>query len=508
MHKSHFRSALLFDFIHVIRSRFTILMIAFIILLSIPIGTSFTVNITRPNANSPQIYDVYYLSNNSFHIVDFEYNVYGDPVHNAASSFNVNCGSSNYTIHLNTNRAGFVNYTFAPANITQFYSATQVFCYNNLEFFANITLSERALLNNKSDFQYRSLDPNIGVYKPVCVYNQRDPYLKDILLFYMGLNGSSSPAVNITLVESTTSGLVNISNMGKFSGFYVSRLIPNAKLLEPCAPYRLSIRSGSEKIIAWTASIANFQPLVGGMTLELANPQQQIAGLAAGSLNAYFPIIIGLLSAFTVYINYFRLETTNSIEGIISKPISRRKLASSRYSASIFSLLIFSIVGPLAMDLCGYINIGYFMQFGSLLTLMIGLFLASTIITGLLFILSKLARSEGVFFGISFAIIIFTALLWNGIFQTIAIDITHLAMFTRQTEEITLLAEYINPLGPIFLSTLSIPGVTSTFIANRVIPSFSASNPFFPDLTKVIIEGVLWTAITTAIWFKLSIRSK
>ncbi len=489
--------AILFDIIHALKSKIAIGVVILILIISILGSSGFSVGIPHPDNSQPNIYMAYYIKNDAFHIVNFAYNTYGIPIADMPVSI-----SGAFSLKEKTNNAGFSNLSFAPSNMSGMYNITEVFQYRGNNFYENVTLTENALRQNLTYNPYGRFDQCIGAYFTTSVYDRRDPYLKDILVIFVGINGTPSAYVGAYIGRSTAQGTSagNIS-IGSASDFYVARFNPDPSDLVPGAFYGVSIikkagnGSGILPQIQIQGSLSSGYCIC-GYVLEYASPQKQIGELASEYVNSFFPVVLGLLALLVVFSNLTRLTTSGVMESITSKPISKKELIISRYIASAVILLILSVVAPISMDIYAYLTLGFFMETKSLLVLIISLYLVSLAFIGVFFTITGATKSETSFMGIGILTVFILTLFWSTIISSIT-GLTGLYSGSYLVHSMTMFSSYLTPVGPIHLSYYYLSNALAT----------QMPTPYDPTIWKIVLDGIVWCAITAWIGFKLNSRT-
>ena len=482
---------ILFDLLHTLKSRTTVGFFILVILISIAGAATFSVYTIHPSTNPPNIYEAYYVSNDSFHIVNYVYDSYGDPISGANVSFHM--FTNNSYVNSTTDTEGYGNITLGSVNISQTINGSEKFTILGSTYNRSITLNVNAITNPENSAPWGptwgSYDEYIGTYKAVSVYNPRNTYLKDIILFYLGKNGQPSGAVNVSIEESTLSAKPPLIPIGSASGFYNKIFKPNPRNLQQGAFYLVKVNTSNQSISLPYSSVS-FQPDISGFLLETELPSNQIGVDAAISINNMFPAIVGLVSLLMVYTNLSRVTSSNVVESIISKPISLRKLVFSKFVAIDVSLIAMSVIVPVSMDLYSILTIGFAMPEYYLMVLILGLSLSALSFTSLLFLVSSYIRSIPLFLGISIGIVLFTSVFWSLIVNSIALDLTGYAINTPLFESIELRSSYFTPNL----------GILSSYdILSRTIPYYSLYQ-YHPTVVTMIAGGLLWVMITLLIW--------
>ncbi len=479
---------LLFDLLHTLKSKVSIGVVLFIILISLAGASTFSVYTARPSQGPPNIYEVYYVNNSSFQVVNYVYNSYGQPYANVPVSLHL----SSY-INTTTNQEGWANLSTGILNMSRTYNVTESLVIQGTTYHLGITLNSLAVTDPSAvspwGGAWANYDPLIGSFYVHTVYNQRDPYLMDILLFYIGDQGQPSGKVNVSISRSTEAGASPPIQIGSASDFYLHRFIPDPSYLEPGAYYQV-IETGINASATNSDQFIPYQLAVGGYLLEIANPRQQIGETAATSIEDFFPAVIGLIALLLVYTNITRISNSGIEQSIISKPLSRRGLVTSRFIATSVVLVGIAIAAPVTMDLYAVLTIGTSMPETYLLVLILGLSLTAVALCSLFFMLSIFIKSDPVFLGAAIGVVLVTSILWTPIIQTLAVGITREALAAYKAQSFIMFSNYLTPLLGVLNPYYMLSGTLSDNI----------STPYDPTVFRMLISGIAWIGITALLW--------
>ena len=239
-------------------------------------ASSFSVSVPHPDNSKANLYMAYYLKNDTYHVVNYFYNTYGDSISKMPVSF-----TGSVSLSKTTDIAGYANLSYVPSNLTKWYNITEEYTYGGVKNFYHLTL-------NKKSNGY-----DIGTYSISTVYNKTNPYLCDLMVFYVGLNGSKSTSIDVTLVKQLRTYISNdIINITINSTFYVARVVPPESRLSTDALYSVHIENKNIKnAVPSQAPIGIINPgglNFSGFLLKMPTAQQQLASEASGFINSFF----------------------------------------------------------------------------------------------------------------------------------------------------------------------------------------------------------------------------
>lgn len=475
---------LLFDLLSSFRSKLTIGIVLLILLISILGSGNFKISEFQTDSTSANLYSVYYYENGSYHIINFIYNTYGDPIGNIEIQALVD-GS---IITLNTSAQGFANFSYSMNGLSARYTFLENYSYLGTNYSYPITLT-----HNDTSPGYNSYDGYLNYHLAIPVNNPSNPFVRSILIIYVGNNGSKSPPSKIYI----TSGNNRQTLIGQTPSFYVYKANLGPAVLSPGSLYQITVMnvtSPPPKPLSGTVTT--------GYQLEIADPSHQLAIQASSFIEGFYGTIIGLASLFISYSYYGKLRTTGTIEGVISKPISRRELFLSRYLAATIVMAIESVVAVTSMDLFAHMRTGFYIPTTDTTLIFMAIFLSASSVTGVFMNLSNFLRTDISMIGISVAIALVLTLLWGGVIQEVNLAFG-LTGYLNAAHFVTveLLLYYLNPMGGIILSATHITGS----LPSALFPvSLSELNPY-PSL--IVLQGVVWILATFSMGLFLSKRS-
>jgi ABC-type transport system involved in multi-copper enzyme maturation permease subunit len=509
--------SIFFDAIHTTKKWSTVFILIFVILISMLGASSFSVGVPHPDNSKANLYMTYYLKNDTYHVVNYFYNTYGDPISKMPVSF-----TGSVSLSKTTDTAGYANLSYGTSNLAKWYNITEEYTYGGVKNSYHLTLNKISIFNHTSQkflnqkgvvtsryslcipqCKSNCYDPLIGTYSISTVYNKTNPYLSNLMVFYVGLNGSKSNSINVTFVKQLRTYISNdIINMRINSNFYVARVVPPESKLSTDAAYGVRIDSKNTKnAVPSQAPIGIINPgglMFGGFILKLPTAQQQLASDASSYINSFFSVILGIVAAFITFSTFTNITNSGVYESIISKPISRKELIASRYGVSIFLMLMISVMAIISMDIYGYLKTGFFINNTDTGLLIVSMFLTSAALISLFFILSGITKRDVSFIGISVMLSMILSLFWSPIISSIAVNSTHYVATALSSQNILVGSNYFTPFGPIYLSYYYLNFHTATLISTR----------FNPTIPYIIILGILWVVILAILGMMINSKAK
>ena len=471
--------------------------------ISIIVGASLIGGITNPSENGINIDHAYFYENSSYHQVSYFFDATGNPLTHLSVSFVVlNQTNRVFSAETTTSTNGFANFTFSPPILTEQFIAYENYSYAGEEFSTNVILNaSNHSMNYMSGLGYQ-INP---VAKP------RDPYGDNLLIFYLGENGTRSSTVKVYLAKA--SGLTGVETNGSNSyNKYNSK-----KLVATISDFCLTIvnvpvgPSGISQFFNVFIYSANNTLLAESVNLRLSfpSPGYQAADEAAIFSSAYLPVLGSMIAFLIAYTNYGRLFSAGVMDSILVRPITRGRLFLSRWISSAISLFTFPLLIFATLDML------IFWRFSSLIPLPVytilltGIYFSFLAFLGIVLALSNVVKSDSVLFGSTLFILIVFTVLWGSIGQLIGgfLGISPpigvgVPGVSENYLSLQLLTYYLNPVGGITLASTAVTGNFENFIQ-----PISAS-PYSPTAIRIVLEGVAWTVFTLAVSYFTAIKTR
>jgi len=205
-----------------------------------------------------------------------------------------------------------------------------------------------------------------------------------------------------------------------------------------------------------------------GSAAYVLNPSTGLAEALAPDFVFLTPVV-GILAAYSAY---GKERASGVYESIITRPVTRRGLAVSRYLSVLIVLAIASVLGVVvatitAQELVG-ISLGPVYQ----LALMLGVFVEAMAFAGIVFLFSTLMKSTGKILGIVAAIYFianFGMLFVGVIFSSIPLTTSVAISFVNPARYVNLVLSYVGGVNIFTLSeatiNLSAIGITPLTLA-------------------------------------------
>lgn len=432
-----------------------------------------------------------FYSNGNYYTDSIVFNGFGAPQNNAylqisLMQFSIN-GSRNYieSWSATTDKGGYGNITIPGSIVTNPNKGAYVI-NTNLTVGGALQLTSTIPLTNYA--QYNQSTTSRYFINPVT--NKNNPYVPNILVQYLSLNGTASPKVDLYYYASSAGSIPFYTNtinssfvkIGSYSNF-------NSLLLTPQFN-----ASSSEAMVALTFPGNN--TIVDNQYFYYSSPQTNtfensyFSGVSLFAI--FFMSIAGVIGG---YVSFGKDRATGVLENVLARPIKRSNIILSRYIASATVMTAMSFILAVVDYAMVALFYGVYLPTSFLLVIGFGLTVTSLAFLGLTFLFSNLTKSTGTLIGFSILILVFFIFAWSIITLIIPLSLG-LYPGSSAFNSFELLLSYFSPYN------------FSTLAYSLINPSYPGT--FGSNLTKaglnwysLITYGVLWVFIPIFLAFLL-----
>ncbi|MGP8125105.1 MAG: ABC transporter permease subunit [Nitrososphaerales archaeon] len=347
-----------------------------------------------------------YATADSFHLLGLATSEYGTPLVGVNCNISVSVGSSIFNQELSTNSTGFVSYTLkAPTSSGAGVSVTMTPANPSLQpWSAQNQINPYNSQQNKGN-ELGVVQSLVGGGGATRILDESNVSETELLYAILGPNGTAPPKTFVyykyTSIVPSYQELqqMNESEMqllGSTTG-YVSVL-----QTPPPAPSNTTslitaafTSSGQEIAIASSSYSSGSSPATGLGTLLTIDL-------------ALFVPVAGVLAAFGAY----GKERVNGVlDSVLTRPVSRRALAGSRYASVLLTLAVASVIVVEAVAILCSLAIGFSISLSWQLVLVLGAFVEAAAYAGILFVLSRLFKSASLILGPAAGLYILTSFI-------------------------------------------------------------------------------------------------
>jgi len=477
----------LYDVRKTITSKTVLILIAIILLISLAI-IPFT---SRSNVNTggfsqPAI--LYYYSNGGYHFLDYLFNGFGDPISGVAVTLTLVTGASNYTQSGTTDSSGLASISISALSGNYFATVKNTYSSELATSFSSYLNAAPA-----GDILYLSSSPFSTVT------DKHNSSKVDVQVFYAAPGGGlpSGYSLYYRLVPASFPFPTKPAPFNQTQMTFLGNLSTYHQIFDP------SIPAGTDP--QGTAWFEIFAP--NRTAVESANypvgllRQSQIPINVSNAAAFFFSTILGffipLMTIIGSYSSYGKDRLTGVLESILSRPITRRGLAMSRFLSTLaaFSIAIVASVG--VVDVVLNAVAGSFLPQNYALAIIAGLVVEVAAFTGLIFLLSHLVKSTGLLLGISIGLFVVLDFFWGLIVFALTLLLGG-AQGSFVGIQATYLSYYANPAQ--FLN------LVNAYVLQSSLGAFVLPSSYGVTLPAIVLDGVLWAVAPFIIFLYLAVK--
>ncbi|MCL4452089.1 MAG: ABC transporter permease [Candidatus Thermoplasmatota archaeon] len=480
-----------FDFRKTVTGKFSIAMIIVIILFSVLVGLAFG-SISGPSSNNSLNASGYY-DNNSLHIVVLATDQYG----NTISGLPVSVGYNGSYFNGTSDSHGFFNATIPVIlNQTLFEAyGFEYFPYNYSSSSVNSGFSTFGTV-----YYSNSSNPKLSLFNfdfadIWSVAQKSSSTNRSIAIFYVGPDGSKAPpmtlyanpvANNVPIrvpapgTNISTKGLIDL---GTFSNFSYIVIPANVGAHNGTGTFELYLVNSTGTV---------YQSTVLGLYTNIST--SQVTSVFIAVISELFAFLIPLLAIFSAYLYYAKDKTNGTMESILSRPVTRGRLITSRFLSNVVVSLIALAAGIAAIDILSSRYTGVFLPEYQVLDIIWAYFVIATAFIGLVYLISQLTKSTGLVLGISIVFYIVLVLFWSTLSSLLLPLAFGLVPGTLPYSHAYIIINSFSPIGYANLVT--------TYLEGSIVGiAFSVTGISFAE---ILVVGIAWLVVPFGLAFMLA----
>ena len=480
-----------FDFRKTVTGKFSIAMIIVIILVSVVVGLAFG-SISGTSSNNSLNSNGYY-ENGSLHIVVLATDQYG----NAISSLPISVGYNGSYFNGTSDSHGYFNASI-PVTLNQTLVQEygfEYFQYNyssstaNFGFAAPGTVSYYNSTNSKISFINADM---INVWS---VAQKSSNTNRSIAIFYVGPDGSKAPTMtlyanpvanNVPIQvpapgsSISTKGLIDL---GTYSNFSYIVIPANVGAHNGTGTFELYLVNSTGTIYQSTV-----------LRLYTNVSTSQVTNVFIAVISELFAFLIPLLAIFSAYLYYAKDKTNGTMESILSRPVTRGRLITSRFLSNVVVSAIALAAGIAAIDILSSRYTGVFLPEYQVLDIIWAYFVIATAFIGLVYLISQLTKSTGLVLGISIVFYIVLVLFWSILSSLLLPFALGLVPGTVPYSHAYIIINSFSPIGYANLVTTYLEGSIAGIAFSTVGVSF----------VEIMVVGIVWLVVPFGMAFTLA----
>ena len=494
----------LYDFKKTITSKTVIILVAIVLLISLTIIplTTFSSTGGTPFPSSPILYYQDGVSPNlGYHYLTYFSNQYGEGIGGVTVTVTFT-GISNHTSTVVTNSSGLAFVKIIAPNAS--YSVIFKEQLSGSSF--STSLSDPASIHSPSGVIRRigggfggggSGDASIQ-----SVVDKHNSSKRDIQVFYSGIFGAVPSAYTLYYkvlpsfdgffckgTGSCPFNYTDMTNLGNLNG-YLDTFDPTIPTgLNQTAQVWFELFSQNKTEVA----SSNFS------AFDLRQPRQPIMSTTIASF--FFSGVLGffipLMAIIGSYSSYGKDRLTGVLESVLTRPVTKRGLAMSRFLSTVLSFTLASAAAVGVVDLLLNSFGGSFLDQSYVLAIIAGLAVEVAAFTGLIFLLSHLLKSTGALLGISIVLFLVLDFFWSLVIFLLTLVLGGTSG-SAVALEATFVSYYANPAQ--FLSLINIYVLQSSSGVLLQPSSYGVT------LSAVVLDGILWAVLPFLAFLYLAVK--
>jgi ABC-2 type transport system permease protein len=478
----------LYDVRKTITSKTVLILIAIILLISLAI-IPFTSRSTVTTGVFSQPAILYYYSNGGYHFLDYLFNNFGDPIGGVTITFTISAGANNYTQSGTTDSSGLASVGITAPSGSYFATVKNTYSSGVATSFSSYVDTAPS-----GNIRYLSSGPfstvidkhNSSIQRIQVFYAAPGGGLPSGYRLYYKLVPSSFPFPTKPIPFNQTTQMTFLGNMSSYH-----------QIFDPSIPAATDPQG-----TAWFEIFASNGTAVESASYPVSLLRQQQAPINVSNAAAFFfstilGFFIPLMTIIGSYSSYGKDRLTGVLESVLSRPITRRGLAMSRFLSTLaaFSIAIVASVG--VVDLVLNSVAGSFLPQDYVLAIIAGLVVEVAAFTGLIFLLSHLVKSTGSLLGISIGLFVVLDFFWGLIIFLLTLLLGG-AQGSFVALQATYLSYYANPAQ--FLN------LVNAYVFQTSVVAFVSPSSYGVTLPAIVLDGVLWAVAPFIIFLYLAVK--
>jgi len=474
---------IIYEIRRTLTSKFVVVMIVAIVGLSALLAyESASTYSPSPVPTAPQLSYGYYINGSNLVMVSYAHDAYGNPVSKVSASFEYN--GTFYRAVSGTN--GFANSSIPIGKKTSL-SVDVNYTYR---VFGRSVSTPQERFPVDTTIKFSGLEVISGIF------NSSNTTRFGIQLFYVGINGSSAPSLNVYIGNSTynQTELINYPTF-KYSvdGFVVRNIFPS-----------ISTINRNETFGALVTNTTGFPvtpkpEFIGPLTDYVAMTQKDLQTLVFSGTSELLGFLIPILAIFAGYLTYGKDRTSGVLESVLKRPVTRGSLISSRFTSNVIAIFV---AVALSMTISDIIIFHYFDLFLSptFSLYFIWMYLVEGVaFLALVYMFSHLAKSQGSLLGGAIALFVVMDMFWS-IIPVAVLSALRISSSSTSYILTNIGFDYASPAGYSALVQTMFTGKLGVVVSPQTI------NPadFGIVALILILAGILWMGIPFVISFFLA----
>jgi ABC-2 type transport system permease protein len=489
------RSTILYEFWRTLRSKSVLIPLLIIVLLSgglIPFAKSFGGQVGP--VNQLNVSAVFYQNAQGYQALAYSFNRFGEPQGSVQIQLNITSNTGRTTVFSgSTNSTGYALLNMPTPVINTTPPPSFSFRFSQGGSTVTEGLGSLPSVNNTAV-------SSIGQPFALVVDSSNSSKLR-ILTFYAGPAGTRPKDYSIYFSicnrgptpcqsELNISKGILLGPLNNYHAIYDIKLAPNASGF-----VQLGIASKNGTFLQVgggfdTSELKVRPPNIGSDVI--------VTAFVAGILALFIP----LMTVLAAYSTYAKDRVTGVLESILSRPITRRGLALTRYTSVLLAMSAAIIIALAVIDIIAGTLLGSFLSTGFLVATVGSLIVEAAAFIGIVFIVSHLLKSTGAVVGLSITLWAVFDFFWSLLIFIIAYAIGF-GVGSEGFTKISIISDFVNPAQ--FYS------LVGTYFSNSTVGGFGSGVTIEPSAYGVTVltvsaAGVLWVLVPLALFVWLAVK--
>ncbi len=500
----------LYDLRRTLSGKFTIIMIALIVLLTVAVAfasVSTSSSSSVPPSSTAYLLPAVFEDNGSYRIVDYAVNGYGQPVPNLQiTSLLVNesgiaGGSSaavNRYVNGTTDSHGYFNTTISSSSSYQEYQFDSEYVdgVNVSQGFIGVGYDKGIGIPGTGALGFEIYGSENFTIWLGPVYNQSNQAEKNVLLHYVSNSNSPLPYLGI---------YYNVSANGFTNGFTFPESENNMTYYKSIGGVDNAIitlplnRSANNNVVDVELFDHNGTFVAG--TIDTLYSTVSASSFIEGFLEIPFEFLIPILGIFSAYFYYGKDKASGVLESIITRPVTKGRVLVSRFTGGALSFLAGILIALALADIIVFRYTGSLLSTSSFVSILVGYTAEAIGFSGLIYLVSQFSKSQGAILGIGIALFFILSLFWTDLMDVVLFEFhANLATKSGLVQSIIL-----DSISPSYYPTLVLSyhtGYLSQFFG--LVGSNVTAASVGITLVSVAVVGIIWIVVPSLASFFLA----
>jgi len=426
----------------------------------------------------------YYDNSTGVNVLAYSFNQFGQSLSGTKVNVTAQSGSTTRNVDQGTNGSGYVHITISlpyPSSPT-----------NN-----SFSVSTQA----QGGYQWTSQIPPPtgavqGLFSDIApVIDSSNSSKIDVAVFYAGTDGSPPTGVSAYFAVNPTGFPIDESSMtllGRLTSYFQIFQFPKGTNINQTDSIYINLfDSNGNQLTSLGAEGYEFT------TAPIVQQQSEVQSAASSFVGLLLGLFVPLMAVLAAYSTYGKDRVSGVLESVLTRPVSRRGLAISRFASTALAMVVAVVLTIFALDIVVDYASGYLLTWDFMGTTIGALSVEATAFVGIMFVLSRVIRSGGGLVGIGVGLWAILELFWTVIVFLIAYLLNYgfgSAAFYRLTVD----SSFFNPAQYF--------GLISSYTSSSIVGL--QFNPADYGLTPytIIAAGVLWVALPFFLFLYLAVK--